>query len=784
MGRGRGRLPALLLAVTLAAGASPAGADLRALAGVSALAAASRTPARAVTDPATGALQSLVGARIPLADGVARPGEAACAWALANAGAFGLRPGEDSLAVDEVRTDAEGVHVRLGQRWRGIPVEFGELRVTLNAAGEITFVAGTAIAGVQPAATLPAVGRAAAIATAATASGLRLSAGPATAECRVRRDGGVDRLAWRVTLAAARGPARLWVDAATGALLARDDGIAHAVGDIYPTDPRGPLATGVPLPPPNAAGQLRDAIVGIVDGAMASLAVPGGDLTFTPTDPDTTAFDQVNAWWHVHHFFQDVLAPLGYPGPADSVILEVRAPINPQVAFTSGRYVYLGAPIPNFTRDVAKSDDIAYHEMQHTVTYGFGIQPTGPTRESGAMHEALSDYFAAVTTNDPVIGEWVYLLFPGGATRVDEPASTFNYLKFDQVSYGAVTAASNWANGMILSGTLWSLRGLLAATADSLVLESLAYLPASPTWAMLADAMLQADLDRHAGVNQAAIVATFGVRHIHGLAVASIEGPTSARPDTQVTFAAAPCCGGQFGTYAWLVREWCHGQPCGPFLPAGSGTALALHLDTDTEVRLQVVSPWGDTLADSRFVSVLAPTVRILGPVSVRQGDVAAYHAWTTGAGRLQVLWSRTWRRFGATATPLGAGPDLGVRADTSFLLAVSVYDPLNRRADAQLDVRTFVDRPPPPGPDGLRLVAALPAGARQADVSLDLPGTAPTVLAVYDVRGRRRALLWDGPAGGGMVLRWDAGGLEPGVYFYRLDHAGAVLRQRFLVLR
>jgi hypothetical protein len=66
----------------------------------------------------------------------------------------------------------------------------------------------------------------------------------------------------------------------------------------------------------------------------------------------------------------------------------------------------------------------------------------------------------------------------------------------------------------------------------------------------------------------------------------------------------------------------------------------------------------------------------------------------------------------------------------------------------------------------------------------MDLPGVAPTTLAVYDLRGRRRAQLWDGPTGGAVALRWDAGGLEPGVYFYRLTHAGAALVRRFLVLR
>ena len=57
--------------------------------------------------------------------------------------------------------------------------------------------------------------------------------------------------------------------------------------------------------------------------------------------------------------------------------------------------------------------------------------------------------------------------------------------------------------------------------------------------------------------------------------------------------------------------------------------------------------------------------------------------------------------------------------------------------------------------------------------------------LVVYDVRGRVRATLWDGPAGRGThIVRWDTGALEPGVYFLRLVAEPTGILERFIVVR
>src|SRR5262249_49873022 len=164
--------------------------------------------------------------------------------------------------------------------------------------------------------------------------------------------------------------------------------------------------------------------------------------------------------------------------------------LEPAVAITDGRYVLLGREIVGYTHDASLSHDVIYHELTHALLYGLGILPGGPKNEAGAIHEGLADYFAAALTGAPAIGEWEYLRSPAGVTRVDQPAPPWDVDHFDRVSYGGAPPGTGWANGMILSSALWDLRGRIDAAADSLVLESLAYLPTVPTWGQLANALL------------------------------------------------------------------------------------------------------------------------------------------------------------------------------------------------------------------------------------------------------------------------------------------------------
>src|SRR5262249_2311643 len=140
-----------------------------------------------------------------------------------------------------------------------------------------------------------------------------------------------------------------------------------------------------------------------------------------------------------------------------------------------------------------------YHELGHTVLYGYGIQPAGPHREPGALHEAIADYFAAALTNDPAVGEWEYIVFPTGSTRLDQPSPPRDFAHYDLAGFAGGPASTVWGNSMILSSGLWDLRQKIGQASDSLVLESLSFLPSLPMWAQFANAMLQADYQFHGG---------------------------------------------------------------------------------------------------------------------------------------------------------------------------------------------------------------------------------------------------------------------------------------------
>ena len=679
-----------------------------------------------------------------------------------------------------------GAHrVLLRQYWNGYPVESGDARCIVERSGQLSFVASGFLSDLA-APVQSRVTRAAAIAAAASVLGVSLAKAPAAAGLWVRRRGTLDRLAWAVRVSLANGlEPRVWIDAVSGGVLETEQGCANAVGFVHPSDPRG-LLSELPLLRLEPGVGLVSHLVGVADllNPPVTPLGPGGDYRYPPDQP---SFDQVNVYWHADRYLHDFMGGLGYAGPPDSVIVRVNVALEPFVALTNGRFVYLGRPIAGFVQDVARCQDIIYHELTHAVIYGYGIVPTGPNREAAAFHEGLADYFAAALTEDPVIGEWLYLTFPNGATRLDQPAVPWNYHNYDKVGFAGGDAGSSWGNGMILSSGLWDLRHEIGNSADSLILEALTYLPSAPIWAQFANAMLQADQDHHAGRWVSAIVATFLRRKISGAAAMAIEitGPSTLAPGVEGEFAAEVCCNGLLGSHRWRVRSWCRGGPCGDWREAGDGPQLRIALDDDSEIELSMPQPWGDTLTVSHFVGVRPPELIVEGPQRVLQHARATWQARFTAMGPVHVAWARRLRRTGALLEQLGADIEQSFAADTSLDLTVTLQDGLGRIVTQHRVVETFVDHPPPFSTGALRMTQRLDAGARHAETTIELTRASPLKLTVYDVRGRVRATLWDGPAGRRThVVRGDAGALEPGVYFLRLVAEPTGIQERFVLVR
>jgi len=735
-----------------------------------------------VTAPGSGAIEALRGLSVPVGQG-ALAAEGARAWVLSAATAFGLDLADDDLVVDPVERLAAGrTRVTLRQTWRGIPVSGAAARAVVSPQGELRAIAST-LGSVVPDAARPSVSRERALAVAADAMGSTLSRHSGSAQLVIRRVAGADRLAWEVTLERAGGlPVRAWVSAAQGSVLELDLGVARAVGLAYPTDPREAVAEVV-LERLLPAEGLASHALAIEDqlGPKVSPIAPG-DYRLPPEDP---GFDQVNAYWHADRFLNGFMAGLGYAGPPESLIVRVNSPLEPNVAITSGRFIHLGRAIAGFTQDAARCHDLIYHEIVHAILYAKDVQPGGQRREASALHEALADYFAAALTGDPAIGEWIYLQFPQGGTRLDMPADPWNAAHYDQLAFAAAPTSSAWANGMILSSTLWDLRSALGTTCDSLVLEAMDFLPPVPTWGHLANALLQSDSEFHGGRNGLAITTALIRRGIRGVAVADFSGPTQLEPGVVGEFRAEPCCGEVVGRYQWRSRIVCRNVPCGEWRWLGEERTLRASFSDETLLELQVVSPWGDTLRRTRRIALGAPQLVVEGPVRVLQHSRATWRARVVAAAPSDITWERAWRRPNSIFFVIGRDAEQSFDADTSCVLRVTLRDGLQRRTEQVISVETFRDNPPPLAPVSFRVAVVTGAGARTGEVRYELRGSAELRIEVLDVTGRLRKVVAAGPAEAGKyVVVFPTAEFESGLYLLRVRHGSDQAVRRFAVVR
>jgi hypothetical protein len=376
-------------------------------------------------------------------------------------------------------------------------------------------------------------------------------------------------------------------------------------------------------------------------------------------------------------------------------------------------------------------------------------------------------------------------VFPNGVTRVDQPTPPWDMAHYDRVGFGGGGASSPWGNGMILASTLWDLRQRIGAACDSLVLESLVYLPTVPTWGNFANALFLADQDHHASRYWTAIGEVLSRRGITGTASASISGPAASRPNETAEFRALPCCSGVVGHYGWRARRWCRGRPCEPWQDVGDGQTLRTSFVEDTELQLSVASPFGGRDTASMLVHVRAPFVALVGPTRVTRDTPGTWTARIVAMSPWSVMFERRWLP-GTTADPVQAqGTSVTFTAEASFVLTATVRDALGRPVSTQLQVEAVTGRPPPSSSEALRLTQSVDA-ARAAETRVELAQATSVRVAVYDIRGRERLRLADGSSPRGeRVIRWDATILESGIYFVRAATTtghSAVLR--FVVIR
>jgi len=122
--------------------------------------------------------------------------------------------------------------------------------------------------------------------------------------------------------------------------------------------------------------------------------------------------------------------------------------------------------------------DIIYHEYTHAVIHHiYDLEPY--SGESGALDEALADYFATSINNDSVIADgWFF------SRNLDNNLTMDNW--YDEVH----------ADGRIMGGALWNLRKEFGAEyADSLIFEAIRTTPHAYNFSEFLENLLIADDD-------------------------------------------------------------------------------------------------------------------------------------------------------------------------------------------------------------------------------------------------------------------------------------------------
>jgi zinc metalloprotease ZmpB len=549
------------------------------------------------------------------------PEVAARNFVASHARELGMQNGSVTLATERTATVPGGMHVRMIQTHRGIPVYGAGVVVTTNASHKVTMVSNTTIADLEVA-NAPAFDATRAITLARTAlkTGARSIGTPDAATLVVfRAADGSDHLAYRVTLTREE-PAGDWellVDAESGSVLQQMDMFVdyhegervQGAGFVYQTDPlsasRHAYGTTGFTDANDAASDSLNACRSFV--ALDSVTYSGGqfilqgpycsivdiespiDTAIAVATPDgftfTRAqggFEAVNAFYHVTASYRR-LEELGF---SSSQLAALRVDPHGFQGQDNSHYSPTGNWLSFGTGGVddAEDADVIWHEYGHAIQYTFA--PGWGGGECAALGEGYADYWAASfsrssgkwTSNDAQFN-WVYKWdghneFWAGRKLNDQRTYPFGTLS-------AHSAGQIWSSALM---SIWNDLG--RDVTDHLVVKSLFYLGAGSTAVDAAQAMLQADRDLYEGVHIAKLVYWLGsVKHFIDPSVT--EGSSTDVADnasTPQTFAL-------------------HQNYPNPFNPT---TAIAFSLASSAHVRLSIYNVLGQEIAvvaDAEFAA-------------------------------------------------------------------------------------------------------------------------------------------------------------------------------------
>lgn len=486
-------------------------------------------PVRVRVDPATGAIEKVLGRFRPASSD--RP-RAAHVFLERHAGLLRVPPDLAGLTLARRSDDAGGSVVQYAQHHRGTPVLDGSIVVGLDPRGDIIHVDNGYVPDLDvPARPILSAGEA--VAASEAALGTTLKAPRRVSLVIVKGDKGWPGhfLAWEVAavLQRPRGDWRIFVDSQTGAVVRISNLIKSAGPTCVPADPLtdGDAGLVFTLSPVDAlndptltdSSNVDSALSGCKLGNLTSTTdLTGAYVTTSLTAPpraappysalrsvNERAVDEATAYYHVNRS-KEYLNFLGFPGVMN---FSIGVDAADGSLGENSHYVPSTKSIGFGTHGVddAQDPDIVYHEVMHAIQDD-QIPGFGQSFEASALGEGTADYWGAALTDDgqvlggACLGAWMAVAFspytgPGtGCVRRLDGAEHYPR----DLTFGV------HGDGEIYSAALWGLRQVLGGDVlDRLVIKSHTFLQPAAGFLDAADALLSADLALYGGAHAGAI---------------------------------------------------------------------------------------------------------------------------------------------------------------------------------------------------------------------------------------------------------------------------------------
>ncbi|HET9619803.1 MAG TPA: M36 family metallopeptidase, partial [Kofleriaceae bacterium] len=406
----------------------------------------------------------------------------------AHADLLALGRGLDELSDDASVTSPLGTHVTFTQRFEGVRVFGGEVKVHFDQAGRIIGVNNTSVPGVALS-TIPTLTaeRALAVALKLAADDRSDAVAPAAPELVIYADAGAPQLAYRAVVPTNKTTLEVFVDAHTGSVIGEPRDLnqyINGTGQVFKDN-------AVVVTQNNNLVDGNDASSAVPTTAYATVTLQGLngnnrlDGQFASGSASRTravgsnnnfiflrnavAFSETMAYFHIDAA-QRYIQSLGFTNVNNRVQVYAvdrstadnssYSPSTKQITYGTGGV------------DDAEDGEVIVHEYGHSVQDN-QVPGFGATEEGGAMGEGFGDYLAA-TVNASLAGEFQIVCIAEWDATSYAAGVPHCLRRLDSTKhYPGSKDGEVHDDGEMWSASLFQIRSALgAARADKLIIQA------------------------------------------------------------------------------------------------------------------------------------------------------------------------------------------------------------------------------------------------------------------------------------------------------------------------